>query len=280
MSDYFEANRLNWNDRAQLHVDSADGYGVPELVADPAALSNVVRFDRSRLGDIAGLQGIHLQCHIGTDTLSLARLGAHMTGIDLSDESINHARDIAQRCATDVTYHACNVYDTPQALAEGGQATQFDLVYTGIGAIDWLPDLPRWATTIADLLKPGGRFFMRELHPMIGAFDDDPVADLAYPLAYPYFSHTEPLSFDDEETYVEGEGKLSATRCYSWTHNIGDVVTALLGAGLQITGLVEHNSAPFAFVTAGITPDADGEYRLTDHPDHLAASFTVQATKV
>lgn len=279
MDEYFEANRLNWNDRSQLHVDSADRYGVPALLQDPHAVSNVVRFDQPRLGDIAGLNGIHLQCHLGTDTLSLARMGATMAGIDLSDQAIKHARDIAQRCEVNVDYHVSNVYDTLDTLAAAGARTEYDLVYTGIGAIGWLPDLGQWADVVASLLSSGGRFFMRELHPMCGTLDDTLVAELAYPLAYPYFSHDEPLAFDDDTSYVDSEHKLTATRCYEWTHNVGDVVTALLSAGLQITGLEEHDSAPFKFFSKGLNCDAHGEFRLAAHPERLAASYTVQAMK-
>src|SRR5690606_5114585 len=123
----------------------ARGYGIDRLLADPAGLSGAVAFDRPRLGDIAGLDVVHLQCHLGTDTLSLARLGARVTGVDLSGVSLAEARSIAQRAGVAIEYVESDVYAAPDAL--GGR--RFDLVYTGIGAICWLPSIDRWARTVA-----------------------------------------------------------------------------------------------------------------------------------
>jgi SAM-dependent methyltransferase len=142
---------------------------VQELVRDPTRLSDVVRFDLPRLGDINGKRGIHLQCHIGTDTISLHRLGATMTGLDFSSESIAIGRRIAADARADVDFVESDVYSAP-AVVGGG----FDFVYTGVGALCWLPDIRRWARTVADLLRPGGRLFLREYHPMTWAVDDGP----------------------------------------------------------------------------------------------------------
>jgi 2-polyprenyl-3-methyl-5-hydroxy-6-metoxy-1,4-benzoquinol methylase len=154
MSDYRAVNRANWDDRAQAHAASAD-YNFDDFVADPAYLSDVVRFDLPLLGDVAGLRGVHLQCHIGTDTLSLARLGATMTGVDFSPRSLEQARRLAEQAGPAVEYVESDLYAAAEAL---GGAT-FDLVYTGIGALCWLPDVRAWARTVAALLRPGGRFF-------------------------------------------------------------------------------------------------------------------------
>ena len=147
--EHYAINRAWWDERAPAHASSPD-YAVQELIADPTRLSDVVRFDLPRLGDINGQRGIHLQCHIGTDTISLHRLGAAMTGLDFSPESIAIARGIAADAGADVTFVEADVYSAPAAVGGG-----FDFVFTGIGALGWLPDLGRWATTVAELLAPG-----------------------------------------------------------------------------------------------------------------------------
>ena len=152
---YLDVNRTNWDSRAPVH---AQAYGIDRLLADPGHLSGVVTFDLPRLGDITGLDVVHLQCHIGTDTLSLARLGARVTGVDLSGASLDEARQLAKRAGADIEYVQSDVYAAPQEL----DGRQFDLVYTGIGAICWLPSIRRWAQTVAELLRPGGRLFIRD----------------------------------------------------------------------------------------------------------------------
>src|SRR5205807_1581296 len=149
-----------WEQRAPAHAASPD-YGFDRFVADPGYLSDVVGFDRPRLGDLSGLRGVHLQCHIGTDTLSLARLGAHMRGLDFSPAALTEARRLARATGTDIDYVESDVYDARAALG----ADEFDFVFTGIGALCWLPDVRRWAGVVASLLRPGGRLFLREGHP-------------------------------------------------------------------------------------------------------------------
>lgn len=167
MENYFEWNRANWDDRAAAHAESPD-YDLARFRVDPAAISDVVAFDLPQLGDISGAQAIHLQCHIGTDTLSLARLGAAVTGIDLSAESLGVAKSLAAETGSDIAYHQCNVYDTLEHV----EAHSFDLVYVSIGALCWLPSIADWAAVVAGLLKPGGRLFIREMHLMLATLAD------------------------------------------------------------------------------------------------------------
>jgi SAM-dependent methyltransferase len=148
--DYRRLNQANWDDRVPIHVGSPD-YAADRF-DDPDFLSGVVRFDRPRLGDLRGVRGIHLQCHIGTDTVSLTRLGAAMTGLDFSPPALVAARSLATRTGADATFLEGDVYD---AVAVAGAAA-YDLVYTGIGALCWLPDVRRWAQVVADLLAPAG----------------------------------------------------------------------------------------------------------------------------
>lgn len=163
VDDYLAVNAANWDARADAHMGPG-GYRV-SMLDDPAWLSSVVRFDRPRLGDVRGLDGLHLQCHLGTDTISLARLGARMTGVDLSSRSLEHARVLAERAGAQIDYVQADVSSAPTAL--GGRT--FDLVYTGIGALCWLPDIRRWGQTVAQLLRPGGRLFVRDAHPVLNS---------------------------------------------------------------------------------------------------------------
>ncbi len=273
MDDYLEVNRANWDERAPAHAASPD-YGFDRFVADPTFLSGVVRFDRPLLGDLAGLTGIHLQCHIGTDTLSLARLGARMTGLDLSPASLVEARRLAAAAGPGVDFVEADTYGAPQAL----HGRTFDLVYTGIGALCWLPDIDRWAGVVDDLLAPGGRLFVREGHPMMWAVDDVRTDVLA--LGYAYFEEPEP--WDDEEpgTYVETDVEFAHNRAMSWNHGLGETVTALLSRGLELTGLVEHRSVPWDALPGRMTREPDlGEWSLTEHAERLPLSYTLQARK-
>ena len=273
MDDYLEVNRLNWDERAPAHAASPD-YGFDRFVADPQHLSGVVRFDLPLLGDVAGLTGIHLQCHIGTDTLSLARLGARMTGLDLSPASLEQARRLAAEAGPPVDYVEADTYSAPQAL----EGRTFDLVYTGIGALCWLPDIDRWAGVVDDLLVPGGRLFVREGHPMMWAVDDGRTDVLS--LGYAYFETPEP--WDDEEpgTYVATDTEFVNNRAISWNHGLGETVTALLVRGFEVTGLAEHRSVPWDALPGRMVRDADiDEWRLAEHPERLPLTYTLQARK-
>ncbi|MBD7918129.1 methyltransferase domain-containing protein [Cellulomonas sp. Sa3CUA2] len=287
MDDYLAVNRTNWDARVPVHL--ASGYGTQELVDDPTALSGVVRFDLPRLGDIDGLDAVHLQCHLGTDTLSLARLGARVTGLDLSGDAIAAAQDLAARAGTDVEYVVSDVYSAVDVLGPA----RFDLVYTGIGALCWLPSIERWAQTVAGLLRPGGRLFVRDAHPVLLASlgmvvgaehpDRDQQSWISAPgaatpaLELPYFEQPEPLHWNDTFTY-SGGAPVAAPLSVEWNHGLGEIVTAVLGAGMEITGLHEHDSVPWESLAGLMTHDREtGEWRLSDRPERLPASFTLTA---
>ena len=270
-AEYVAINRANWDSRVPVH---ARGYGLEKFRADGAWLSEVVRFDQPRLGDVSGLELLHLQCHIGTDTLSLARLGAKVTGLDFSGPALSVARDLARDCEAAVAYVEAEVYDAVAAL----DGARFDLVYTGIGALCWLPSIERWATTVSRLLKPGGRLFIREGHPLLWALCN-PRADELLVLEYPYFETEGGTEFIEPKTYVEHEEELSSPRSIAFNHGIGEILTALLAAGLRLVAFEEHRSVPWdAFGAAGIRDDT-GEYRLRESPDRIPASYTLQAVK-
>lgn len=271
--DSTEVNRLNWDERAPAHAASP-GYHVSRFVTDPSFLSYVVQFDVPRLGSVAGLRGVHLQCHIGTDTISLARLGADMTGLDFSSEALREARHIAESTGANVDFVQAEVYDAVSVLGANG----FDLVYTGIGALCWLPDIRGWARIVSELLRPGGRLFIREGHPMLWSLHDER-DDRLLVVEYPYFETAEPLDQDDEGTYVETDRTFVHNKTHTWNHGLGEVITALLDTGMSITGLHEHRSVPWEALPGNMVSDERGEWRMTDRPERVPLTYTLQARK-
>ena len=270
--DSLELNRANWDERADLHAASPD-YEAERFVADPAHLSAVVRFDLPRLGDIVGLRAVHLQCHIGTDTLSLARLGAHMSGLDFSPASLQQARRLAARCATAIDFVEASVYDAAKVLP----AASCDLVYTSIGALNWLPRIDDWARNVAALLKPGGRLFLREGHPLLFSLDEDCRDHLV--IRHPYFEQAQSVVWDDDSTYVQTDRALSATVTHEWNHGLGEIVSALLRHGLDISGLEEHDSIPWEVLPGQMVLGEDGEWRLRSGRERMPLSYTLQAVR-
>ncbi len=274
MQDYRTINRANWDERAPAHAASPD-YAVASFVEDPAFLSHVVRFDLPLLGDINGKRGVHLQCHIGTDTISLARLGARMKGLDFSPAALEQARDLSQATGAGVEFVQADVYDAVEVLGR----ECFDLVFTGIGALCWLPSIDRWADVVVELLAPGGRLFLREGHPMLWALDETR-KDSALAVEYPYFERKEPNVWSEGGTYVDTDVTFSHNTALDWNHGLGELITALLSRGLRLTGFVEHDSAPWDALPGHSEKDPEtGEYRLADRPWRLAQTYTLQAVK-
>lgn len=270
------ANLDNWNERVPVHAASPD-YAVEALATDPERISDVVAFDRPRMGDVTGLRLLHLQCHIGTDTVSWGRLGARVTGLDFSAPALGVARDLAGRAGLDdARFVESAVYDAPTALA----GETFDVVYTGIGALCWLPDVDRWAQVVASLLAPGGRLFIREGHPVLWALDWDRVDD-RLELAFPYFTQPEPTRWDEDGTYVAvPEGTSFAhTVSYDWNHGLGQIMTAVLGAGLVIERFEEHQEVPWRpFALFEPSPDHPGEFVLPEHRrERMPCTYTLVA---
>lgn len=266
-------NRANWDERATLHAASGE-YGIARLVSDPKALSDVVAFDAPRLGDISGRRAVHLQCHIGTDTVSLARLGAQVTGLDFSASAVAAAMDLARRCGVDASFVEGDAYDAVSLLG----ANAFDLVYTGVGALCWLPRVDAWAQQVSALLRIGGRLFIREGHPVLWAIDERIEDRLV--IGYPYFETQEPLTFDEPASYVKTERPLTASVSHSWNHGLGEIVTALLDAGMSITSLVEHDSVPWEALPGQMVERAGGEWQLREGRERLPLSYTLTATRV
>ena len=269
----FEINRRNWDERVVLHAAS-EAYGLERFRSDPHHLSDVVRFDLERLGPIEGLRVVHLQCHIGTDTVSLARLGAaHVTGLDFSPPALAVARQLATSLELPVDFVEADCYSAPAVLGQG----RFDLVYTGIGALCWLPDIDRWAKVVSDLLAPGGRLFVREGHPVLWSLDYGIHDQLV--IAHPYFETDDPIVDDEETTYVDSDATLLNSVSHSWNHGLAEIITALLAQGLQLTGFVEHMSVPWMALPEQMMAGQAGEWVLKDRPVRLPLTYTIQAVK-
>jgi SAM-dependent methyltransferase len=271
VDNYVAVNKANWDSRVPHHIGQ---YQFDEFRANKDFLSDVVRFDLPRLGEIAGLDVVHLQCHLGTDTLSLARLGAaSTTGLDFSPPALAAARNLALECGTSINYVESELYDAVAVLG----AAQFDLVYTGIGALCWLPDIRGWAQVVADLLRPGGRLFLREGHPVLWSLGD-PREDGLLTITYPYFE-TEGIHFSESQSYVSHDEPLASPDTISFNHGLGEIVSALLAAGMQISALEEHDSAPYNPLGDYVSEIGGGEFRLRKDPLRLPMTYTLQATK-
>ena len=271
--DYRELNRASWDERAPAHAASP-GYNLAAFRDDPAYLSDVVTFDLPLLGDVSGLRGVHLQCHIGTDTISLSRLGARMTGLDFSPAALEQARALSAELGAGVDFVEADLYDAAEVLPNG----EFDLVFTGIGALCWLPSVGGWAEVVARLLKPGGRLFIREGHPVLWAVAD-PLPEGRLELGLPYFELEEPIVWDEGGTYVETDVEFQHNRTLEWNHGLGEIVTALLDQGLVLETLVEHDSIPWDAFPGHTEELPGGEFRLKDRPWRLPHSYTISATK-
>jgi SAM-dependent methyltransferase len=265
MDDRLSANRANWDERTGIHLASAfyDVEGWLERAPGPRTE------EVDALGDVSGLSLVHLQRHIGLDTLQFARAGALVTGLDFSPAAIRAAQVLADRAGlTDSAHFVCaNVYDAVNALAP----RIFDVVYVSFGALCWLPNVERWAEQVSALLAPGGRLYLHDQHPVEWALADDEAV-----FAHPYFEESDPYIDDAGATYTDGDGPLVNRRNFQWNHGLGEIVTALIGHGLQLDSFVEHDWTEghrFPFLIA------NDKHHWTTPPGmpRLPLSFTVLA---
>ncbi|MGE3961190.1 MAG: class I SAM-dependent methyltransferase [Dehalococcoidia bacterium] len=229
---YFDANLARWDESVAIHAAS-QGYDLEGYLRGEKTLYAV---ETEEVGDVTGRTLLHLQCHFGMDTLNWARLGATVTGLDFSPEAVVRATQLAEEIGiTDARFIETNLYDAPHVLSE-----QFDIVYTGIGALNWLPDIRGWARVAAGFVKPGGFLYLYEGHPMLWSLDEDQPAP-PFQLRYPYFEVAQPVEWDWDQTYTDGP-KLKNTRGYEWNHGLGEIVTALIEEGLRLEFLHEHRT--------------------------------------
>lgn len=280
MTDFIAANLANWQERALLHsTDTTGTYRIEEVLAGAPALHSI---EAGEIGDVRGLRVAHLQCHIGLDTISLAHLGAaDLVGLDFSGNAIAAARAFAERAGYDnVRFVQADVYQAREVI-EG----DFDLVYVTWGAINWLPDIARWATVVASLLKPGGRLYLAEAHPVTLCLEERDGRILP---TYGWRTPVErPLAFDEATTYTGDERPLASNRNYEWIHPLSDIFGALIGAGLAITRFSEHERLPWLLFPSMVPDEADAvdaagaptTYRLPDGHPRLPLAFSVTARK-
>lgn len=230
MHTYYTANQQNWNERTAIHARS-QSYDLDGFRAGRNALRPI---ERNEVGEVAGMSLLHLQCHLGTDTLSWAQLGARVTGVDFSDAALEVACGLRDDLGLEARFMPANIYDLPERLNE-----QFDIVFTSYGVLCWLHDLPRWAQIAASFVKPGGIFYMVEFHPLAISVCETGMVDGAFRMTYPYFPQEEPLYYGPGPSYTDGDASTQSGH-YEWPYSIGQVVTALCDAGLHIEFLHEH----------------------------------------
>ena len=199
------------------------------------------------------------------------RLG-HGAGL-LAQRALAQARDLAARAGVDVRFVESELYGAPAALG-----TTYDLVYTGVGALNWLPDIAGWATVVAALLRPGGRLHLREGHPMLWSLAD-PRPDGLLSVEYPYFESRAAVHVRRARHLRGTDHEFVHNRTYEWNHGLGEIVTALLDAGLSLTMLVEHDSVPWDALPGMMEHLGEGEFRLRDRPERLPHTYTLQAVK-
>lgn len=264
-----QVNLRYWNELARIHARGTTGpYQVDRFLGGADTLFPI---ESEEIGDIAGKSLLHLQCHIGLDTLSLARRGAHVTGLDFSPVAIEAARDLASRSGLEARFIESDVYDAPAATGR-----QYQIAYTSWGTITWLRDVYRWARTVAAVLADRGRLYCIDTHPYVYMLDEEHGA-LVH--RYPWRTPCEaPNVFEAEVTYAGDPTPLASRMTYEWTHPLGDIISALVDAGLSITRVREHELLPYQhfkmMVDAG-----DRIFRLPKGIPAIPLSVTIEARK-
>ena len=261
-TNYLEINRKSWNNRTDAHYKSAF-YDVDGFIQGKTSLNEI---ELAILGDLTGKSVLHLQCHFGQDTLSLARMGAQAVGVDLSDEAIARANELAEKIGTAATFICCDLYELPQHLDQ-----QFDIVFTTYGTIGWLPDLDKWGKIVAQFLKPGGRLLFVEFHPVIWMFDDN-----FEKINYDYFN-TGPIVETENGTYADKEAAIQQ-KYVMWNHGLNEVFASLLTNGLQIKSFDEFDYSPYDCFDKTVRGE-DGNYRIQGLEGIIPMVYSIRALK-
>ncbi|MFZ1636058.1 MAG: class I SAM-dependent methyltransferase [Chitinophagales bacterium] len=260
--DYREINRKSWNNRVDAHFKS-DFYNVTAFLNGKSSL-NAIELDL--LGDIQNKSVLHLQCHFGQDSISLARLGAKVTGVDLSDKAIQTAQELNTKTNTDVDFICCDIYDLPNYCTQ-----QFDIIYTSYGTIGWLPDLNKWAAIIAQFLKPGGKFIFVEFHPVVWMFDDD-----FSKIKYTYHNSGQIVE-NETGTYADKQAAIQQDYVM-WNHGLAEVFTALLHHNLSITNFQEFDYSPYNCFNKTIEFEP-GKFRIEHLENKIPMVYALTAVK-
>lgn len=259
--NYIEINKTSWNKRTAYHVQS-DFYKMDTFKQGATSLDQIAL---EQLGDIQDKSILHLQCHFGQDSLSMSRMGAAVTGVDLSDKSIEQAQELSKELALDARFICCDIYELPKYLDQ-----QFDMVFTSYGTIGWLPDLDKWADIVRQFLKPGGQFCFIEFHPVVWMFDDD-----FKTIHYNYFN-SGPIVETESGTYADKEANL-VNEYVMWNHSMSEVVQALISKGLRIQELKEFDYSPYNCFSNTVEFEA-GKYRIEHLGSKIPMVYAINAT--
>jgi 2-polyprenyl-3-methyl-5-hydroxy-6-metoxy-1,4-benzoquinol methylase len=260
---YYEVNKARWNELVDIHAKSQE-YDLKGFIAGKNSLHQA---ELDILGNVRNKSLLHLQCHFGLDTLSWARLGAKVTGIDFSETAIELACEIARKAEVDAEFICSNVYDLPKVLNK-----QYDIVFTSIGVLCWLQDINEWGRIVARYLKPFGTFLLVESHPIMGIFDDE---SNELRIKYSYWHSDEPLSWETDGTYADEAAEIKNRRSYEWQHTVSDVLNSLIGAGLRIEEVREYPYLPWRYVRKAVK----GREGWSIPGDPLPQMWSVKATK-
>jgi len=260
--NYIAINQQSWNNRLESHLKS-DFYDVEGFLNGKSSMNSI---ELDLLGDVKGKSILHLQCHFGQDTLSLARMGAKVTGVDLSDKAIAEANNLAQKMNLEAEFICCDIYDLPNHLDK-----QFDIVFTSYGTVGWLPDLMKWGNIISRFLKPNGRFVFVEFHPVVWMFDDT-----FEKIAYNYFN-TEAIVEILSGTYADPEAEINQSYV-SWNHPISEVVNSLIKNGIGICSFDEFDYSPYNCFqkTVEIAPK---KFRIGHLENKIPMVYAIEARK-
>ena len=260
--DYLNINKKLWNEKTKIHFQSKF-YDVRSFIEGKDSLNPI---ELPLLGDINGKKVLHLQCHFGMDTISLARRGGIVTGIDFSEESNRKAKELNATIGTDARFIQSDVYGLHEKLDE-----QFDIVYTSYGTVTWLPDMNKWAGTVSQFLKPGGRFVMVEFHPVVWMFSDD-----FQRIAYNY-ADTQPIIEELKGTYTDRKANIKC-KSVSWNHGLAAVVNALIEKGLTITGFKEYDYSPYNCFENTVEVEK-GKYQIKRLEKKIPMLYSITALK-
>ncbi len=269
MDDKFEIIRQNWNERTPIHAASSF-YNVDGFKSGDITLTKT---EIEEMGSVAGKSLLHLQCHFGMDTMSWARLGATATGVDISDTAIDLARELNNQLGLNTRFIRSNIYDLPDVLDE-----QFDIVYTAIGALCWLPDMTRWAQIVARYMKPGGTFYILDGHPVSHIFKYVELPDGGRGLkpCHSYFPKPEGIPHEGGGCTYTGSEVLE-TPSHEWQHSMSEIVNAIISAGLRIQHFNEFAVSGYrAFQPMSLHEDG---WRLDEHHGSIPFLFSIKATK-
>lgn len=260
--DYIAINKKTWNNKTEVHVNSAF-YDNESFLNGKSTLKDI---ELKLLGDITGKKILHLQCHFGQDTLSFSRMGGRATGVDLSDKAIEKAKEFNEQLGLNASFICCDLYDLPNHSNE-----KFDIVFTSYGTIGWLPDLNKWANTVAHFLKPGGRFVFVEFHPMVWMFDND-----FKEVYYSYFN-TEAIIEEITGTYADKDAPIE-TNSVTWNHPTSEVLNALISNKLEINSFDEYDYSPYNCFNQ-TEEFEEGKFRIKHLQNKIPMVFALTATK-